>query len=92
MLAKKIVAINLILCIVPCLFMLPVFCGPQELVLSEEEDFCPLLTFAITSDALILAEAIEYPDIPMGFTLLEDIQGVFNLPVICFVKDKPPKF
>ncbi len=87
---KFIIAAVLILCITPCLFIIPVFCAPIELTILEKTDFCPLLSFAITSDTLILAEAIIYPGIPEGFTPLEDNDELFNPPIVFFAKDKPP--
>ncbi len=86
----RFIAIILILCVVPCLFIIPVLCGPVELSLSEEEDFCILLAFAATSDVLILAEAITYPSIPEGSTFLKDTPELFNIPIVFFVKDRPP--
>ena len=86
----RLVALLLALCVMPCLFIIPVLCDPVELSISEEEDFCLILPFVITSDVLILAEAIIYPSIPDGFTLLKNDAEFFHIPLVFFVKDKPP--
>lgn len=88
---KKIVILLLISCVVPCLFVIPIFCEPQEVTLSEKEDFCPILSFAVTSNTLILAEPVTYISVPEGYTILKDIPQVITLPVFHSVKDKPPK-
>ena len=90
-LTKFIISTILILCIVPCLFIIPVFCAPVEVSFIEDKDFCPLLSFAVTSDALILAGSISDLNIPEGFIPLNDIFELSNIPLISFEKDKPPK-
>ncbi len=85
----KLAALLLILCIAPCFFIIPVFCGPVEISLSQETNFCFLMAFEVTSDTLILAETISYQNIPRIFTRVSDISELLTIPIFSVVKDRP---
>ncbi len=87
---KKTTALCLVFCIMPYLFIIPVFCAPLDLTISEKADFCPLLAFTVTSDTPLLAETIEIHSILGEFTSLVQKSAVFNLPILSFKINKPP--
>jgi hypothetical protein len=86
----RLVSLCLISCIAPCLFIIPVFCSPIEMSISQEQDFCPLVAFTVTSDTLILSENIDIHTMPQEFTFLMHKSAVFNLSVVSSEIDKPP--
>jgi hypothetical protein len=87
---KKATALCLVFCIMPCLFIIPVFCAPLEATISGGEDFCPLLAFTVTSDTPLLAETIDSHSLLGEFTFVMQKPEVLNLPVLSFKINKPP--
>ncbi|GBE06197.1 MAG TPA: hypothetical protein ENG95_03370 [Nitrospirae bacterium] len=84
-------AVLLLLCVIPCFFIIPVLCGPVELSIGEENNFCWIMSFINTSDALILAPSITYLGIAEGVAFLKDTQEPFNIPLVFSKKDRPPE-
>lgn len=85
------IAMILILCVAPCLFVIPVLCGPLETSLSSAEEHCPIMIFVSASDTLILAEDITYLSKPKSSTLLSKYKETLNLPIVFSLEEKPPK-
>ncbi len=84
-------AIVLLLCVIPCLFIIPIFCAPTGLSVSEEAEFCPLLSFTSTSNVLILAESITDFSVPDDNSFLIENIRPLNIPLFSSAIDKPPK-
>ncbi len=60
------------------------------MTISEEEDFCILLYFVATSDALLLAETISDLTIAENSSAFGETHELINTPVIVYSLDKPP--
>lgn len=62
----------------------------MQMTISEEEDFCILLYFAATSDALLLAETISDMTIAEDSSVLDENKEIISIPVVVYSLDKPP--
>ena len=88
---KERIAAILILCVAPCLLVIPVLCGPAETSLYSAKAYCPTMILALTSDTPLLAEDIASINEPEDPALLTEYKETTYYPILVFSEDKPPK-
>lgn len=88
---RRTIAVIILLCVIPCISTIPVFCSIKILSFSEAKHTCPFLTVSAVSSMTIEDIGTTYLSKPEGYMLLTESEQVIPSSIFPVLKDKPPR-